>query len=139
MSLSLCTFRADIMCGVPFFADEFNQVRVQHNLLVDFHRPWFCIRLGVVYGDFDLKRSVIQTTELLGDFSRIGQRGPADIQPASIPEAARFNNERVAFPLSDGVSVPPGFGIRTRKRPSVQMDLAKPLIGLIMITMTSEV
>ena len=46
-----------------FFHDFVEQICIQTNLLIERNRPWLSVRLGVVYGDFDLKPPKIHAAE----------------------------------------------------------------------------
>ena len=81
------------MRGVPIFADEFNEVGIQHKPLGHFDRPRFSVSLRIIDRNFDFQISVINSAEFLGHLGGIGQWRSLDVKPYPVPEACRFDNQ----------------------------------------------
>src|ERR1700722_7999541 len=54
------------IAALVFRANELDQVRIQHDFLVDLHRKWFRICGWVVDRNLDFQVSIIHAPELLG-------------------------------------------------------------------------
>src|SRR5262245_65470409 len=104
------------MRGVPFFTDEFDEVGVQHESLGHLDRPRFSVSLGIIDRDFDFEDPIIDPTEFIGHFGRIGQWCSLDIEPDYVPKAAHLANHSVALSLSYVLSVRSRFALRLRRR-----------------------
>src|SRR5207249_2292746 len=96
-----------IVRGVSVFADEFNQLGIEHDTLIDFDGPRLRVRLWIVHGDRDFQASIVRPLETLGHFRGIAERAPADIKPLVVGEAGRFDDKGIAFPMTDRIAVPP--------------------------------
>src|SRR5262245_16810906 len=112
---------ADVVRGVSIFTNEFDQLGVRHDPLIDFDRPRFRVRLGIIDGDGDFQASVIWTAEALGYLGGIGHRTAANVKPLAVVETGGFDHKSVAFPMPDRVAVVPGFDIIfVREFPAIQ-------------------
>src|SRR5260221_14330543 len=112
-------------------ADEFDEVRVELDGLIDLHRPWPGIRFGIIDGDFDFQIAVIHAPEPLDPLCGVGQRSAVDIEPPAVPESGGLNHQRVTLPLPGRIAVPPRLRIVCRQRPSVGEDLPDAGIALV--------
>src|SRR5688572_32508701 len=119
------------MCGVPFFADELNEFGIWHDTLVDPDRPWLRVRLWVIDGDVDLESAVVYPAESFSNLGSGCQWCSTNIQPFAVADVARLNDQRIPFPLSDGIAVPPGFDVGAGKWPSIHEDLTQTAVGFV--------
>src|SRR5262245_13731744 len=113
-------FGADIVRGVPVLTDELDQLLVEHDTLVQSHRKRLGIGLRIIDRHFDFKRAEIWAAESLDDSSFIGQRVAVHVEPDTVNEARRLDNESISLPLSDGVAIPPGLRIVVGERTPVR-------------------
>src|SRR5215471_3461576 len=99
------------------FADCFDQIHVWKKIPArQSDCPRLAIRLQVVNGDSDIDVSEVDAPETFGDVRRFGLRMSVHIQPPFIIYPAGFDDQRIAVPLTDGVSKVsrlPRFGERT--------------------------
>ena len=82
------------------YADEFDKVRVQHDLLIDADREWLGIGFGVLYRDIDLECSEIGAADSLGNSSGRRQRAAVVIDPDIVPETNALYDQRIALPMT---------------------------------------
>src|SRR5215471_2815464 len=116
---------------VVFGADELDELVVRHQTLRELHRPRMGVRLGIIDGDLDVERAVVDAVDALGRFSRVRQRAAVDVQPAAVAESTRFDHERVADPLARRVAEPPRLGLTGWQRPAVGEDLPHASVAFI--------
>src|SRR5690349_24741282 len=64
------------------FADELDQLLIEHQLLVHAHRPRFRVRLLVVDGDVDFHLAERWAADSLGDLGGVGHRRANDVEPS---------------------------------------------------------
>ena len=83
-----------------FETDEFQQLRVHHQQLVERHRPRAGIRLPIVNGDLDVEDTEPWPPKLLGQLRRLGNHVTAKIEPQSVTSAIGLDDERVAVPVT---------------------------------------
>src|SRR5262245_12755861 len=62
-------------------ADELDQLLVGQVALIDPHRPWLGVRLGVLDRHVDLQAAEVQAAEALGDLGLAAVRAAVDVQP----------------------------------------------------------
>src|SRR6266850_206896 len=119
-------------------ADKFHRFFVGHESLIDPDSKWLCIGFGVVHGDIDLELPKYWTTDSL-DESRLFAVGTAvHVEPAIVwarfraSQVVRLDDQRVTFPPSDRVAVPPRcrFALWGEDQ-AVRVDVAEPVIGFV--------
>src|SRR5213083_2147074 len=119
-------------------ADKLHRLFVGLESLIDPHGKWLCIGLGIVDGDIDLEFPKYRTAESLDESRFLAVGTAVHVQPAIIrsgfrtPQIVRLDNERVAFPSSDRVAVPP----RCRfpvwgEAPAVGVDVSESVICFV--------
>src|SRR5687767_9855312 len=114
---SISGFRSDALLPdhvwkVPFvLAHVFEQLRVRHQLERDLHTPGTRVGLRVVEGELDLEPAKIQPAHPFGDLERVRVWVSAVVQPRSIVDADRFDDERVGIPAPNGVAEPRGVNV----------------------------
>src|SRR5580765_5851740 len=113
-----------------FEADELQQLCVDHQQLVQRHRPGAGVRLRIVNGDLDVNRTEPWPPKLLGQLCRVRDHIASKIEPQSVAQAIRLNDERVAVPMTGRVAVPAWIGI-VWERASVGEDLAIAEVTLV--------
>src|SRR5437667_10236769 len=84
-------------------ANELDQLRVEHDALVDLDGPRSRVGFRIVDRDLDFQIAVVHATEPLGPFRGVRQWAPVDIEPAIVPETGRLDDERVAFTFPRGI------------------------------------
>src|SRR5262249_55551261 len=82
-------------------ADEFNQIGVRHEPLVDTHRPWPCVRLRIVNRHVDFERAVRGPPVSFCPGGGVGHRMADHVEPSAVLEAGGADDERVAIPVPD--------------------------------------
>lgn len=84
-------------------------IRLQNVFLlgVQGHR----VRLGIVEGDVDHHRVVVQAMKTLDHVKRVGMRLAAVTKPRLIVEPCSVDDQRVSLPMANGVAHPGGFRI----------------------------
>src|SRR5262245_7287263 len=92
-------------------------------------RPRTRVRFGIVNRHFQLQTSKVGPTEALYRVQLLAVRMASLIQPRSIVESGRVDDEHVAVPLAYGVSPPRWLGIN-RCRTAICKDLPPPVEGL---------
>ena len=80
------------------------------------------IDLRIVDRQLDLERPEIRPPNLLRHLGRVAHRAAPGVGPQIVAEAAGFDDERVAFPVSDRIAVPRRIHV-LRERPAVDEDL----------------
>src|SRR5579871_892678 len=111
-------------------AEIFKEFSVRHEAHFVRSGPGFRVSLRI--GDGGLKSDMpeVASREALGDMQRVAVRMAARVNPGFIVEAGGFYNQRVAFPMPDGVAHPGWIGIG-RNGAAVRKDLAKIANGLV--------
>src|SRR5205814_598386 len=112
-------FRANIVRSVSIFADELDQLGIEHDSLIDLHRKRLRIRLWIINGNFDFESSIVRPPEFLDDLSFVGQWIAIDVEPDAVNESGGFDHQCVAFPLSYRVAIPERLRIVIRQRPPI--------------------
>src|SRR5215471_2044047 len=88
-------------------ADKLDQLGIRHNLLIDPHREWLCVRLRVIDGDVQRQSAECWPREAFGKFRVAAVRAAAHVQPPiertvfRSAQVVRFDDERVAVPMTD--------------------------------------
>src|SRR5438552_8276786 len=119
-------------------ADELDQLFVRNDLLVHANGEGRRVRLGIVDRDVDAQRSVIRPGVSLGHLRLVRERTSVDVEPPAVAEVVGVDDERVAFPVTGGVAVPPGLDVAVfRKRTAVGEDL--PDAGIALITNDDQI
>ena len=117
--------------GVVFPTDELDQFIVGHQTLVRSYGPRPGIGLGIVHGHFDIESPVVGPADALRHMRFVGHRAAVFIDPRVIQEAGRLHHQRVAFPPSNRVAVPPGLNIVfIGQRTAVCEDLPRASVRL---------
>ena len=116
---------------IAFQADELNELCIRHQALMHCEAPRTGERLGVVNGDRDFQSSVIEAAEPFRQLALIADGRALLVQPALVLEAHSLHDERIAFPLTDGVAKPGRLGIVVGKRPAVGEDLPLSVVGFV--------
>ena len=120
------------MTGVSLFADEFDQLAIQHNSLIDFNGPGLCVCFGIVDCNLDFEVPIIGASEAFDDFCLIRHRAAAHVEPLQVGEPGAFDHESIAFPTAYRVAVIPGLDvIFIRQFPSIREYLSQAVIRLI--------
>src|SRR4029453_17155635 len=94
--------------------DELDWLLVRKNSLVDADGEGFRVRLWVLDREIYLEVTEGQAPDALGELRLIAVRTAIHIQPAILraffrtPHIVCLDDERVAFPVADGVTIPPG-------------------------------
>src|SRR2546421_5475312 len=102
--------------------DAFDQLHVGIQLEGKIYAPRFRVRLGIIERDLDIKMAEVAAMKTFGHAKGIGMGMAVIIEPAPVVEAGGFGNQRVAFPMTDGISEP---GLRRfgRKTAAIREDL----------------
>src|SRR6202030_2182065 len=74
--------------------------------LVNRDGEWLGVHRGIVNRDLNLHVSEVAAMESLGHTHRFAMGMAESIQPASIIESRRVDDQRIAIPLADGVPQP---------------------------------
>src|SRR5207245_7899307 len=102
-----CLLFADQMRIILFvFAECFNQLLVRKKIQtceLDGLRPGVCLR--VLDGEFQIDVPEVAAPVAFGDMGRFGLRVPVHVQPPNIIKGIGLDDQRVAIPLPDGVTV----------------------------------
>ena len=112
-------------------ADELDELLIGDEPVVDAHRPRPRVGLGVLDGDVELEPAVGDAAESLGDARRAAEVAAVHVEPAVVAEPHRLHHERVAFPPSHRVALPPRLRIVGRQRPAVEQDVPQAAVGLV--------
>src|SRR4029453_3654074 len=94
--------------------DELDWLLVRKNSLVDADGEGFRVRLWVLDREVYLEVTEGQAPDALGELRFVTVRTAVDVQPSILraffrtPHVVCFDDERVAFPVADGVTVPTG-------------------------------
>src|SRR6266566_1304285 len=126
-----CLLFADQMRIVFFvFAECFDQFLVRKKIQAcELDGPWPAICLWVLDREFQIDVPEVAAPVAFGDMGRFGLRVPIHVQPPNIIKGIGLDDERVALPPADGVTVIgrlAGLGQRT----AIHEDLAVLIIGL---------
>src|SRR5438093_1908980 len=126
-----CLLFADQMRIILFvFAERFNQLLVRKKIQAcELDGPWPAICLWVIDGEFQIDVPEVAATVALGDVRRFGLRVAVHVQPPYIIKGIGLDDQRVAIPLADGVTVVGRLG-GLGQRTSIHKDLAVLIIGL---------
>jgi len=89
------------------------------------------INAWIIHCHFDLERPIVQAPESLGQFGGVGDGRTFFVDPTRFLEAGGLDHQRVAFPMSNRITVPPGIGVVIRKRPPVHEDLPDAVVGFV--------
>src|ERR1700735_1795700 len=98
-------------------ADEFDQISIEHDPLMDLDRPGLRISLRVFHGDFDFEMPIIGPLETFRHFAGFSQRTPLNVEPYVVSETSRLYHQRVAIPLTDRIAIPPRLRILRKRTP----------------------
>src|SRR5207249_6261294 len=126
-----CLLFADQMRIILFvFAERFNQLLVRKKIQAcELDGPWPAICLWVLDGEFQIDVPEVAATVAFGDVRRFGLRVAVHVQPPYIVKGIGLDDQRVAIPLADGVTVVGRLG-GLGQRTSIHKDLAVLIIGL---------
>ena len=120
-------------------ADELDQLLVGHQPLIDAHRPWLRVRLGILDRQIDLQMAVSRPPDALGELGVAAVRAAVDVHPAVVGTIFRaskivgLDDERVPVPSPDGIAIPPRLRLTLRRqRPAVQVDVADAVVRLVL-------
>ena len=72
----------------------------------NFHTPRARVCLGVVDSELDLEPAEIESAHAFGDLQHVGVRVSAVVQPCTIVDTDRFDDERIRVPAPDRVAKP---------------------------------
>src|SRR5688572_5991644 len=92
-------------------ADELDELGVREEALVHADREWFLVSRWIFDGYVDLQCAVTRPAEALRHPAAARQRAALHVEPDVVAEPDGLDDELVAFPTPDGVSVPPGLEI----------------------------
>src|SRR5262249_17281365 len=119
-------------------ADRFDGFFVGQEALVDADCERLCVRLRVFYRDVDFELAEHRAANPFGKLRLLTVRTAVDVQPAvartifCAAEVVGLDNERVPFPTTYRIAVPPGLGITCRRKlSSIHIDEASAVISLI--------
>src|SRR2546425_7865992 len=126
-----CLLFADQMRIVFFvFAECFDQFLVRKKIQAcELDGPWPAICLWVLDGEFQIDVPEVAAPVAFGDMGRFGLRVPVHVQPPNIIKGIGLDDQRVAIPLADGVTVVGRLG-GLGQRTAIHKDLAVLIIGL---------
>src|SRR5262245_58927989 len=102
--------------------DRLQQIAVQKKLRHNRNRPRFGIRLGIVECDLNLHAPKVSPPKALGHPQSFAVGVAGKIKPGFVVISGRFHYQRVAFPMSDGVSHEGRIRI-LRKNAAIRKDL----------------
>src|SRR5581483_704052 len=122
---------AKIVRRVAFFADEFHEIGVGHELMVYAYGERLGVGFGIFYGDVDLHQAELGPAPALGHFAGVGERAALDVQPHIVAETYSFHYQRVTFIVPDRIAVPPGRGVVIGQRAATSEDAARVAVGFI--------
>ena len=130
-STTLLSLFPNHMLAVFFvLTDAFDQLHVGIQLEGKIHAPRFRVCLWIIECDLDIEVSEVAAMKTFGHTEGIGVGVAVIIEPAPIVESDGFGNERVAFPLANGISEP-GLGRFLGKTTAVGENLAEVIELLI--------
>src|SRR5580693_10252107 len=101
----LACLMLETLKGMIVLADKFEDVPSGPQLVAQLCRPGFGITFGIVKSEVDLQRLIVHSMNALDDVHLIAFRVTQTIQPNLSVQANRIDDERVAFPVADGVAV----------------------------------
>src|SRR5262249_46411390 len=86
-------------------AKVIDQVGIEHDLVMELDGPRSGVRLGVVHRNLDEYVSVVHTLETLSYGSGIRHGSALAIEPEAVFKTFCHDDQRIAVPFSDGVSL----------------------------------
>ena len=90
---------------VVLLADVFEQLRTRGPLHRKTCGPGFCVSTGIIDCDFILKGREVDPSQSFDQMKPVRMRQRVAVHPHTLVEADRINHERIAFPMTDGMSV----------------------------------
>src|SRR5688572_12586152 len=114
-------------------ADELDELGVGEQPLIHANRERLRVSRWIINGYVDLQGTEIRPAEALGHLRATRHRAALHVEPDVVAEANRLDDELVAFPVSDGIAVPPGLQILVDdgQGPAVHEDLPKAFVAFI--------
>src|SRR5262245_56565621 len=112
-------------------ADHLHDFGVGHQLPSHAGRKRSRVGFRIVDCLLDLNRPEVRTREALDRATLFGQRAAVDVQPPAVAETFRLDDERIAFPLADGVAIEPGLRIVFGYGSPVSEDLTDALMRFV--------
>src|SRR6185503_21309737 len=120
-------------------ADELDELAVRHDALIDAHRPRLRVRLRIVHGHVNLEVRIVQTPEALGELRLLTVRAAVDVEPSIVraifgaAQVVGFNHERIAFPATNRVAIPPRLRLTLRRQlTAIEIDVADAVVRLVL-------
>src|SRR5215471_12503663 len=88
-------------------ANELDQLLIERELVAHANREGLRVRLRVVDRHVDLEVTVVRSPPPLGHLALRRHRAALNVEPHIVAETDRLDDERIAFPVTDGVAIPP--------------------------------
>jgi hypothetical protein len=89
---------------VVFVADVFQQLGVRHQTEPIGSTPGPRVRFGVVDDDLKIRMAEVAAAEALAHMQCIAVGVASGVEPGSVVETCRIDDERIAIPMPDGIS-----------------------------------
>src|SRR6185436_2112147 len=122
-----------------FIAFELNQLLIDDEPLIDANRPWLRVRLRIVQRVVELQMIERRPADPLRHLCLLAVRAAVDVEPSVVravfgaAQIVRLDDQRVAFPVSDRVPVPPGLRLSLwRQFAAIHVDVAEPVVRLVL-------
>jgi hypothetical protein len=105
MTANTCRLFADHVLSSIIFANVLHQFFLWSEIPIHVHVPWLCKHTGIFDRDLNLQAAEINTFVALDDMQLLCTR-VCVAHPAAIVESNRIDDERISFPLPNGVTEP---------------------------------
>src|SRR5688572_4257865 len=114
-------------------ANELDELLIEQHLMAHTNRERFRVSLWIIDGHVNLEMAEIRPSPTLDELALRRQRAAVYVEPTVVTKADRFDDERVALPTTDGITVPPRLQLFVDRgqRPTVHVDLAQPLVAFV--------
>src|SRR5437867_7682123 len=96
------------------FTDTFYELGVGVQIEGYGHCPGFSVCLRIVERNLDIHMSEVAAPEAFGDAQGLAVRMSRIVEPALIVETDGLGDQRIAFPLANGISEPAFSGFRRK-------------------------
>ena len=112
---------------VSFLANEFHQLGIGHQAMIDAHGKRLGVCLWVFNHQVHLHQAKLEPPPAFSNLAGTGQRAAVNVQPDIIAKPSCLHNERVAVPVPDGLPHP---AINGRFFRSSHADCAHGCVGI---------
>src|SRR5262252_3548979 len=93
--------------SLVLIANELDQLLIERKLVAHANGERLRVRFRVVDRYVDFEVTVVRSPPALGHLALRRHRAALDVEPHVVAEADSLDDERIAFPVTDGVAVPP--------------------------------